>query len=243
MANVVAYRRPATVEQALVLLGRPSTVALAGGTGLNAAARGEPVDVVDLQALGFDRIERHSDDRLSVGSMVRLEALASDDRVPPAVRDAARRELPSTLRNAATVGGCVAAGQPDSELLATLLVHDARVHVVGPDGGHVAALDAVLADRALIDRRIITGVTIETGGVTSGARVGRTRADRPVVAAVGRRSEGGVLRLALTGVASTPMLVDALRAVDLPDDHGCSREYRVAMAATLATRVLEELRS
>jgi CO/xanthine dehydrogenase FAD-binding subunit len=241
MANVVAYRRPATVQQALALLGRPSTVVLAGGTQLVAASGTEPVEVVDLQALGFDRIERHADGRLSVGSMVRLQALAEDVRVPQAVRDAARRELPSTLRNAATVGGCVAAGEPDSELLATLLVHDARVHSVGMDGSHKAALDALLADRALIDGRVLTGVTIETGGVTSGAWVGRTRADRPLVAAVARRSDAGVLRLALAGVASTPMLVDALGALDPPDDHRGSREYRVAMAATLAARVLEEL--
>ncbi len=243
MATVVAYRRPASLEQALELLDRDSSVVLAGGTLLNAEPSPRPVEAIDLQALGLDRIERRPDGRLEIGSMVRLQTLADDPRVPSAVRDAARRELPGTLRAAATLGGTVCAAEPDSELIAALLVHDAVVVAAGPGGTRETPLQQVLADPAAVEEHIITAVTMATGGVTAAERVARTPADRAIVAAIGRRSDDGALQLALAGVASSPILLGAggAASLDPPGDHRGSREFRLALATTLCVRVLTEL--
>ncbi len=241
MATVAGYERPATGAEALALLSRPGAVALGGGTKLNARRTAAPVVVVDLQALGLDRIERLDGDAFSLGATATLQRLADDPELPEALREAARREQPSTLRAAATVGGCVATAEPASELLTVLLACDARVSLAGSNGAGTPSLDELLGDLDLLAGRFITGVTIEAGGAFAVARTARTRADRPIVAAVARRAPGGEVRLALAGVAPRPVLVevDEVGEVDPPGDFRGSSEYRRALAATLAERVLE----
>jgi len=220
MATVVGYERPPTLAAALELIARPAHVALAGGTALNAASISEPVVVVDLQALGLDTIEPLADGRLRIGATATLQQLADEPSAPAAVRDSARRELPSTLRAAATVGGCVATADSTSELFAVLLVHEMEVETAGSVG-------------------LITAVTIDVRGTSAVARAGRTRADRPIVAAAARRAPGGEHLLALTGVAARPILVHDLDDIDPPSDFRGSQEYRRALAAVLTRRVLE----
>lgn len=242
MATISAYHRPATLDEALALLARPDTVPLAGGTSLNPTD--SPVEVVDLQAVGLDGIGAEAD-RLRIGATATLHALARHEATPPVVREAARRELPSTLRAMATVGGTVLSAGWESELLAALLAHDAVVHLTGPAGHEAIALGELETDPALRPAdALVTSIEIATTGTAVAARVGRTPADTPIVAAVARRTPDGVVRLALSGVAAAPVLVadlDAVAALDPPGDFRGSGEYRRALALTLATRVVEEV--
>jgi len=48
----------------------------------------------------------------AIGAMTRLQELVDSDDVPSVVREAARHELPSTLRAQSTIGGCIASGDP-----------------------------------------------------------------------------------------------------------------------------------
>jgi CO/xanthine dehydrogenase FAD-binding subunit len=245
MANVAAYLRPVTLDDALACLSRPGTVAVGGGTMVNTAHTLEPVVVVDLQDLHIDAIERDGVDGLLIGATATFQRLADDTRVPAAIREAARREEPSTLRTLATVGGLVATADPASELLATLLVHDSEVRLAGGDGVQAVELRALLEDSQPLAKRIITAVRVETGGATAIARTARTRADRAIVAAIARRTADGKCRLALTGVARTPVLVapaqDAANDLDPPGDYRGSAEYRRVIAAVLAGRALAEI--
>jgi CO/xanthine dehydrogenase FAD-binding subunit len=245
MANISGYLRPATLDDALAALGRPGAAVVGGGTTVNTARTPGPVLVVDLQGLHLDAIERDGEDGLLIGATATFQRLADDAGAPAAIREAARREEPSTLRTLATVGGLVATADPSSELLAALLVHDATVRLAGRDGVLTVELAALLADSQPLANRIITAVRVETGGTTAVARTARTRADRPIVAAVARRTVGGKRRLALTGVARTPLLVapaqDVADGLDPPGDYRGSTEYRRALAAALARRVLGEV--
>lgn len=244
MATVVGYERPATGAEALALLSRPGSVVLGGGTKLNAFRTAEPAVVVDLQALGLDGIDPLGTGAFSLGATATLQRLVDHPELPEALREAARREQPSTLRAAATVGGCVATGDPESELLAVLLACDARVSIAGGDDVRAPSLDELLDDRGVLARRFVSAVTVETEGSFGVARVARTRADRPIVAAVARRTPAGELRLALAGVATRPLLVESIDEVDglgPPGDFRGSSEYRRALAVTLAGRVLEEV--
>jgi len=98
-----------------------------------------------------------------------------------------------------------------------------------------------LSEPAALGQRIIVALTVGTGGAASVARTARTPADRAIVAAVARRDMRGVLRVALTGVAATPVLLDARKDLDPPGDYRGSSEYRRALAATLSARVLEAI--
>jgi CO/xanthine dehydrogenase FAD-binding subunit len=246
MGNAVAYWRPATLEGALALLRRPGAVLIGGGTKVNAAPAFGPVEIVDLQALGLDRIEPLPG-AVSAGACATLQQILENAAVPPVVREAARREEPSTLRHAATIGGCVAAGHWESELLAALLACDAVVTLAGPEGEQIQSLAALLSDGGKLPGRIITRISMVTGGVARSARTGRTTADRPIVAAGARRAPEGV-RLALSGVAARPVLRGPetdmsswLDSLDPPGDFRGSAEYRRALAVTLARRVLEAI--
>jgi CO/xanthine dehydrogenase FAD-binding subunit len=222
--------------EALAALTTPGTqrVILAGGTVVNATSGTDPVEVVDLQELGLGGISEE-DDRLRIGATTTLQELADDPSTPRTLAMLALREVPSTLRTLATIGGLVVHGDPESELLAALLAHGAIVTVVDGEGTAERHLTDVLATGP--GAGIISAVIIEIDGVTASARTGRTPGDRPIVAAVARKADDGSIRLALCGVASTPVLVDDTSVLEPPADFRGSAEYRSHLASILAERV------
>lgn len=215
---------------------------VAGGTSRNAFQVSRPVEVVDLQAIGCDQI-RSEGSTLEIGAMIRLTDLAAHHAVPELVRDLTRREGPNTLRNVATVGGTVATGNAESELVAGLLVFDGLVTVARVGGAKESIpLQELYADRSKLAGSVIVAIRIETDGATAAARTGRTPADTSIVAAVGRRSTRGI-RVAVTGMAATPILVEpgGLADLDPPGDFRGSPDYRRHLAATLTRRVVDQL--
>lgn len=238
MVTASAYWRPSTITQAFELLERPGAVVLAGGTRLNGGSSAEQVEVVDLQALHLDGIEPETGDVLRIGAMVPLQQLVDSLQVPAVVREAARREQPSTLRAQGTLGGCVATGHAESELLAALLVHEAVVHIDTSRATEAVPLESLLADLPLGAGRVVTAVTLRTAGTAAAAHTARTPADRAIVAAFARATEDG-RRIALTGVAPTPILVQPGDELHPVGDFRGSSEYRRVLADILMTRVVE----
>jgi carbon-monoxide dehydrogenase medium subunit len=247
MPSVVAYHRPTSLKEATALLARPGCRALAGGTVVVPDARTvRPVGVelVDLQDLGLEQVEAIGG-VLTLGAMVRLGDLANHPAAPPLLAELALRELPSTMRYQATVGGTVAQAGPDSLLFAGLLVHEATVTFVGPGGTQqTVALASLPASGAGPGPCLITAVTVAGTGTGAVAATGRTPADDPIVAAVASRGPDGQLHLALTGVAPHPLLVDPddpTGGLDPPGDFRGSVPYRLHLARVLSTRALAQL--
>jgi len=242
MLQVSAYKRPASLEEALVALNDSNSVLLGGGTRLKAAKGAEPVVLVDLQDAGLAGVRPIGGDVVALGAATTLEDLAASPELPSALRDAARRDQPSSLRTLSTLGGCVASADFESELLATLLVHRATVRLAAESGTYAMPLTDLLAGPSQLAGRIITAVEIEVGGATGAARVARTRADRAIVAAVARRDPHGELLLAFSGVARVPVLVEDPETLEPPGDFRGSSEYRKAMAKLLGARAKGAMR-
>ncbi|MCI0398308.1 MAG: FAD binding domain-containing protein [Chloroflexi bacterium] len=258
-----AYYRPKTVEEALQLLARPDTVPLAGGTTLLASHI--TAAVVDLQDLGLDQL-RPELGQLVVGAMVRLSDLdnylAEHGLVgDPAslLRKAIRQAGPNTYRNAATLGGSVAARLPDSELLGALLVLNATLALRRPQGATTLGLVEYLA-AAERPAGLITEVSLAwSEGLGNSERVARTPADYPIVSVTLWQAEGETPRLAATGIDDRPVRLAeaeaalarglnqqtieeaaaaAKRQASHPGDFRGDAAYRAEMAAVLTRRLL-----
>lgn len=246
MPNLNAYHRPANVDEALQLLSRPAvnTAIVSGGTYVTAHMPELVEEVVDLQVAGLDEVT-YTSQSVTLGAMVRLQTMIDDGRVPALLREAARREGPRTLRNAATVGGALTCSSRESELLAAMLVYDAHVEIQSTNHTKNISLINFLRDiPSALNGGLVISVSLDTIGQTASARAARTPADRAIVAALARLDDDGKVRLALCGVGNTPVLIDPdniKAAINPPNDFRGSREYRRQMAATLADRVMREL--
>ena len=238
MPRAIAYHRPDSVEDVVVLLNDRSHQPLAGGTVLNGDDDPTPVTMVDLQGCGLDGISEDAG-RLRLGAMTTLHDILNDDRAPTGLAVAAQAELPSTLRTLATVGGTVATGNADSVLLAALLVHDARVELVGPGGYETQPL-ADLLKSGVAAGYVVTAVECDPAGDCVRQSTARTPSDTPIVSATARNTDDGV-RLALTGMADHPVLVDPLdptTGLEPISDFRGSADYRKTLAEVLTKRAV-----
>jgi CO/xanthine dehydrogenase FAD-binding subunit len=106
---VTAYARPASLDEALALLGADGAAAFGGGTDLAGQIdRGirTPDVLVDLRDTGLGGIEKR-DDGLRIGATATLAEIAASPLVEPyaALARAASLAASPLLRNAGTVGG------------------------------------------------------------------------------------------------------------------------------------------
>lgn len=261
--NLQEYHRPTELGEALRLLNRPEvrTLPLGGGTDLVGSARGDVEAVVDLSALGLDRLQVR-DGMLQVGAMVRLQRLVEElpDIFDGLLGETAHRMAGWNIRNAATVGGTLAGGRLHSPLSVALCALGAQVSVTGHDQPF---LWPDLPAGALAGQ-LITGVALalpEDGLGAAYEQVARTPADQPIVCAAAvalRVDEGQVSTRTVVGGLEAEALTMLDLALTLPrvdlgpldaaiaapadealaNDYLGSGPYRRAVAGVLARRAL-----
>ncbi len=148
------YRAPTTLEEALSLLqeyGDDAKV-VAGGTALLIMMKQQlvqPAVLVDLQNLPGMRGIDEADGGLRVGALTRhreVETSSLVQRRLPALAETFARVATVSIRNAATVGGNVAHGDPSLDPPAMLTALDARVRVAGPKGTRELPLEGLYVD-------------------------------------------------------------------------------------------------
>lgn len=245
MAILSTYLRPASLEEAdhAFASSNGRAVLLAGGTQLVGALETRELPdveiVIDLQALGLDALHVEAS-TLVIGAGATLTRIIGHPVAATLAGGllprAAVAEGPVNLRNAATVGGLVAAAEADSEFYAALLALDAQV--VQYAAGQ--STTTPLAELAAVTG-IITAIRLPLADCRSGlAHVVRTPADRPIVAAVAVCGPDSA-RVALCGVAARPILAGA--PLNPPDDFKGSAAYRSAMAEIMTARALAEAKA
>ncbi|HMB23890.1 MAG: FAD binding domain-containing protein, partial [Chloroflexota bacterium] len=125
---ITVYHRPKTLDEALTLLTQPNAVPLGGGT-LLAHPTPDPVEAVDLQAIGLDTIKK-SGNNLEIGATVTLQQLFESEHCPEALKSALKLETPLNLRNAATVAGTLVTCDGRSTFAAVMLALDAKLTII-----------------------------------------------------------------------------------------------------------------
>jgi xanthine dehydrogenase YagS FAD-binding subunit len=110
-----AYRRPASLDEALALLQEPGSCAVGGGTDLLPLIREgvvSPTTLVDVRRLpGAGALTWHDDGSLHIGASARLAHLARDPQVQsafPALAQACAAVAAEALRTMGTLGGNLA---------------------------------------------------------------------------------------------------------------------------------------
>jgi CO/xanthine dehydrogenase FAD-binding subunit len=244
VSMITDYFRPMTLDEALTLLAQPNTLPLGGGT-LLSGLRGDPVSVVDLQALGLNRIHKKGNN-LEIGATVTLQQLLESEHCPQALKTALKLEAPLNLRNSGTVAGDVVTCDGRSSFACALLALDAKITVISVQPSVISIGEFL----PLRPRGLITLISIPLHAKFAFEYVSRTPSDKPIVCAALAQWGQGRARLAVGGWGKSPTLaMDGTEAEGLDTaarnacheaaDEWASAEYRMDVASTLAKRCLE----
>jgi aerobic carbon-monoxide dehydrogenase medium subunit len=135
----VGYVRPSTVDEALELLADPDAKVIAGGHSLLPLMKlrfARPTLLVDVGGLDLRGVSMDGG-TLRIGALTTYDDLLSlDDSVPlpAALRDCATSVGDVQVRNAGTVGGALAHGDPASDLAAGMIAVGAIFVLRSPSG-------------------------------------------------------------------------------------------------------------
>jgi carbon-monoxide dehydrogenase medium subunit len=257
----VEYARPATVEQAVGLLGaHEGARALAGGqTLINVMkARAAAPDVlVDLGALDDLRAIHTGRDGLELGAMVTYSELLASSEVEvtrPIVAEVAATIADVQVRNRGTIGGNVCSNDPTNHLPPLLVALGARMTIAGAGGEREVPAEEFFVGvylTAVGPGELLTKITIPppegAGDGFAAATIGK---DGTCIVNAAASVKGGQARVAIGCVSAVPELAvaepgsvrEAVRALNLdpPSDVHASADYRRHLAEVLAERAVAQ---
>jgi CO/xanthine dehydrogenase FAD-binding subunit len=252
---ITAYHRPQTLDEALKLLTQPKRTPLGGGTLLASRSwKSDPVEAVDLQAIGLNSIKKIGNN-LEIGATVTLQQLLESEHTSAALKSALKLEAPLNLRNAATAAGTLVSCDGRSTFGSVLLALDAKVERTRIEGSNIETrlsnIGEFLPLREL-QGWLITAITVPLNVKLTFEYVSRTPADKPIVSAALAQWNSGRTRLVVGGYGKSPLLaMDGTEADGLETaarnafheatDEWASAEYRMDIAATLSMRCLATL--
>ena len=149
IAHEFEYVKPASLEDAVAILAERGDGArvLAGGTDVVALLRDEaitPEVVVDIKSIEGLADIRLAGDRLFIGPLVTFTDLIESDLIResfPLFYEMAVKVASRGIRNRATVVGNICSAVPSCDAAPVLLVYDAQVLILGPDGERTVHID------------------------------------------------------------------------------------------------------
>ena len=248
---ITTYHRPRTLEQALALISRPNprTLPLGGGTFLS-HSNPETYEVVDLQSLGINKIQK-SGNNLEIGATATLQNLLENEDFPVNLRSALKLEAPLNIRNTASIAGTIAVSDGRSPFNLILLALDAKI-IIQPDDQEFLIGNLLPLRETLLQRKIITKIIIPINLKVAFEYIARTPADKPIVSSAVAIWPSGRTRVSLGGYGRIPVLAmdgsgstgydSAVRNVySDANDEWATSEYRQEAAVILTRRCLAKI--
>jgi carbon-monoxide dehydrogenase medium subunit len=255
------YRAPASLEEALELLGDDATV-LAGGQSLVPLLNlrlARPELVVDVNGVAELDYIRADDGPLRIGAMTRQVTLERSELVRrrwPLLHKAVRFVGHPQIRSRGTVGGSVAHADPAAELPVALTALGARFHLRSPHAPRTVTpaeffLGPLYTAREPDELLVEIEVPEPPEGTGSGfAEHARTHGDFATAGAAAVIDPDGGAGIALLGAGPVPARAEAaeraLAGGAEPREAGAlaaqvvEDEHRRALCAELARRAIEE---
>jgi carbon-monoxide dehydrogenase medium subunit len=239
------YHAPATVDEALALLASlEDAKVLAGGQSLIPLLNfrlARPQHLVDINRIkGIDRIYER-DGGVAIQTLARQAAVEDSElvaKVCPLVRDAVRLVAHRVIRNRGTIGGSIAHADPASELPAVLLALGGHVVARSVRGERIVQADKLFTsvfETTLVADEILVEVWFPASKQPFAIIEESRRHGDFALAGVVRAGE----RLALFGVAGTPVLADPrdpTRGLEPSADLEASSEFRLHLVQVLTQK-------
>jgi len=258
----VEYARPASVQEALRLLGsNEGARALAGGqTLINVmkARAASPDVLVDLADIGELRgIELGSDGTLTIGAMTTYTDIvdSAEARARPILAEVCNQIADVQVRNRGTVGGNVCSNDPTNHLPPLLVAVGATMTILGQDGERsLPAREFFLGVymTAAGPGELLTKISVPPGKGDGFASVPIGR-DGTCIVNVAASLGGGAPTLAIGCVDAVPVVLtpdsaaeDTVRTavrganLDPPSDVHATADYRRHLAEVLAIRAVAQ---
>jgi len=149
IAHEFEYVKPGTIEEAMGILAErgDGALILAGGTDVIALLRDgaiAPEVVVDIKGIDGLADIRSAGDRLFIGPLVTFTDLIESELIResfPLFYEMAVKVASKGIRNRATVVGNICSAVPSCDAGPVLLVYDAQVLVLGPEGERAVHID------------------------------------------------------------------------------------------------------
>jgi carbon-monoxide dehydrogenase medium subunit len=241
------YHAPATIEEACALLGSlEDAKVLAGGQSLVPLLNfrlARPQHLVDINRIGgLDRIYER-DGGVAVQALARQAAVEDSALVAgvcPLLGDAVRLVAHRVIRNRGTVCGSLAHADPASELPAVLLALGGQVVARSTRGERTIAADrlftGVMETELAPDELLVEAWFPASKGKFAILEESRRNGDFALAGVV----RAGP-RLALFGVAPTPVLVDLsdpTRGLQPTGDLEATPEFRLHLVRVLTEKAL-----
>jgi carbon-monoxide dehydrogenase medium subunit len=225
------YVRPASVDEALEALSEPDAKAIAGGHSLVPMMKlriARPSRLVDIAGLDFRGVRNGGG--LAIGALTTYDELtgtAWPHGLPDALRECADSVGDVQVRNAGTVGGSIAHGDPASDFAAAVLAFAATLRLRSTSGTReLAAEDFFLGPfaTALEPQELLTEIVIAEPAEGTGSAyvsVDDRASGYPITgAAVTARVDGDrfvACTIGVTGFSGHPFRPRALEAALLAD--------------------------
>ena len=223
-----SYHDPATVSEAVALLGRlENAKVLAGGQSLMPMLNMRyvlPDHVVDINRIGDLSYIREDGNALEIGAMTRQRDLEFSDVIKarcPLLHQAILQVGHRQTRNRGTVGGSLSHLDPSAEIPAVCAAQDAVVRITGAGGEReipFADFPVAYMTPALAEDELLTSIRLPLWPRGHGAafvEFSRRHGDFAIVAAaalVELTSDGAMARVSVTvsGVGPAPVRMSAM---------------------------------
>lgn len=259
----VEYAKPATIEDAIRLLGEHDGARpLAGGqtlTNVMKARAAAPDVLVDLNGLDELKSVSATGDGLELGAMVTLTELIRSSEVAaarPILAEVAQQIADVQVRNRGTVGGNISSNDPTNHLPPLVTALGATMTIRGAGGERTVTAEEFFVGvymTAVAPGELLTKITIPAAGAAkdgfASIPIGK---DGTCIVNAAATVDGGQARIALGCVDATPVVLTSApdeqsvrravqgAALDPPSDVHASGEYRRHLAEIVAVRAVQQ---